>query len=150
MDEDRLDPFLTKLTEQIITLRDIHINTARSYNIWSYVFIIPLIIITSCNSFLVLLTNVDFSEEKTKDKLILVIGAMSSLSTLFQACQLHFKYEVKAEMFRSAAEQYHHLMIKVQFEQFNHNEKDFIEKLEKRLLEIQSTCKYFAPLETAE
>ena len=56
-----------------------------------------------------------------------------------------FKFSTKAEMHRTAAEEYNKLIIRIKFEIADPNEPKFIEEIENKILEIQGNCKYFPP-----
>ena len=49
------------------------------------------------------------------------------------------------EVYRRISSNYHRLITKIKFELYNHDEKDFIDTLEKEVLKITSNCKYFPP-----
>ena len=48
-------------------------------------------------------------------------------------------------MFRKAADSYDKLITKVQFEIEEPNEKDFLLKMEEKILNIKNECKYLPP-----
>ena len=136
--------FLKQIHGQIQTNRNVYINNAQQFERLSLCLTIPSILLTSCASIVSLFISSVAPE--TQNTLIMGLGIVGILSTLIQSCNTNLKFGTKAEMFRSAAEQYDQLLIKIQFERVNHNEKHFIDNLEKRLLEIQSTCKYYPPV----
>ena len=136
--------FLKQIHGQIQTNRNVYINHAQKFDRLSLCLTIPSILLTSCTSVVALF--ISSATPETQSTLILGLGIVGILSTLIQSCNTNLKFGTKAEVFRSAAEQYDQLLIKIQFEQINHNEKYFIDHLEKRLLEIQSTCKYYPPV----
>ena len=133
--------FLKQIHEQIQTNRDIYINNAQQFDRLSLCLTIPSIVLTSCTSIVSLC--ISSVSPETQNTLIMGLSIIGILSTLIQSCNTNLKFGTKAEMFRSAAEQYDQLLVKIQFEQANHNEKHFIDNLEKRLLEIKSNCKYY-------
>ena len=87
----------------------------------------------------------DFFDDRQRIILGISVGIVGGLSSLLQALQSAFKFHTKSEMFRNSAEQYEKLIVEIKFELLRHNDKDFIDKLEKKILEIQNNCRYFPP-----
>ena len=111
----------------------------------SLILIIPSILITCIMSIISFLSASTFFTEKIRIILGLIVGCLGSIGTLIQSFQSTLNYNTKAEAFRSAAESYDKLITKIKFELYNHDEQDFINKLEQEVIEIAKTCKYFPP-----
>ena len=133
--------FIEKLTD----LKNIHVISAAIYEKRNYGFVVPTIIVTAIGSIISFLSASTFFTENTRVILGITVGIIAIFSSVLQSFQSAFKYNTKAEMFRTAAEQYDRLIVKIKFELAKHNEKDFTDKFERKLLEIQNNCKYYPP-----
>jgi len=131
---------------QIQSNQTVYVQSAQLYDRLSLCITIPSMLIGSCGSILAFVSASSLVSEEMRSHMGIWLGMVGILSTLVQSCHTTLKFSTKAEMFRNVAEQYDQLLIKIQFEQIHHNEKRFIDNLEKRLLEIQSTCKYYPPI----
>ena len=139
--------FLKHMYDQIEQTRDIYIRTAHRYDILSMCLVVPSMLLTTGTSVVAFLSSSNIVSIETQKTLLIYLGIAGIFSTLVQSCTTSMKFETKGEMFRNAAGQYDQLLIKIQFEQVHQNEKNFINTLEKRLLEIQSACKQYPPME---
>ena len=137
--------FLNELIEKIIFKKKTHNLAAQYYEKKSRYIVIPTIVITSISGIGSFLSTSNIFNDQQKLIISISVGVFGSLASLLQTCQSNLKFDTKAEMFRNAAEQYENLLTKINFEKINPNEKDFINKLEKKILEIQNNCKYFPP-----
>ena len=137
--------FLNELIEKINLKKKTHNLAAQYYENKSRYIIIPTIIITSISGIGSFLSTSNLFNDRQKLIISISVGIFGSLASLLQTCQSNLKFDTKAEMFRNAAEQYENLLTKINFEKINPNEKNFINKLEKKILEIQNNCKYFPP-----
>ena len=133
--------FIEKLTDH----KNIHVISAAIYEKRNFGFVIPTIIVTAIGSIISFLSASSFFNENTRVILGITVGIIAIFSSVLQSFQSAFKYNTKAEMFRTAAEQYDRLIVKIKFELAKHNEKDFTDKFERKLLEIQNNCKYYPP-----
>ena len=149
VDEYSMDTFEDNFYKEFITklenLREIHILSAQYYEQRSLMFSIPTILLTSFGGMASFLSASSFFNENSRIILSLGVGIIGSTASLLQSFQSTFKFTTKAEMFRNAAEQYDKLIVEIKFELARHNEVDFADKLEKKILEVQNNCKYFPP-----
>ena len=139
--------FLKQMHDQIQQTRDIYIRTAHRYDVLSMCLVIPSMFLTTGSSIVAFLSSSNVVPIETQHILLVCLGIAGIFSTLVQSCTTSMRFETKGEMFRNAAGQYDQLLIKIQFEQVHQNEKNFVDTLEKRLLEIQSACKQYPPME---
>lgn len=106
--------------------------------------VIPTIFITSLSSMLSFLSSSDlFLNEK--DYMVTTVGILTSMASITQALSSALSFNVKAEMFRKAADSYDKLITRIEFEMESPNETDFLNKLEGKILAIKEECKYLPP-----
>ena len=134
-----------EFVEKLTNLRDVHVISAAIFEKKNYGIVIPTIIVTAIGSIISFLSASSFFQENTRIALSITVGIIAIISSVLQSFQSAFKYKTKAEMFRTAAEQYDRLVIKIKFELAKPNEKDFTNEFERKLLEIQNNCKYYPP-----
>ena len=137
--------FFKKYKERLVRKKEIYVVSSELFQKKSLFLTIPCILITCIMSIISFLSASTYFTENTRLILSLVVGTLGSLGTLCQSFQSTLNYKTKAEAFRNAAEKYDNLITKIKFELYNHNENDFIDNLEKEVLKISSTCKYFPP-----
>ena len=136
---------LTESKDRLQELKWIHARSAQYYDKMNNIFVIPTILITSFSGMASFLSTSAMVSEDSKTTFGISVGIMASVSSLLQSMSSAYKFSTKAEMHRTAAEEYNKLLVKISFEMADPNEEDFIETLEQKLLEIQNNCKYFPP-----
>jgi hypothetical protein len=136
---------LRESSARLKELKWVHSRSAQYYDKMHNVFVIPTILITSISGMASFLSTSSVITEDTKTVFGIGVGVMASVSSLLQSMSSAYKYGTKAEMHRTAAEEYNKLIVKISFEMADPNEPKFIENLESKLLEVQSNCKYFPP-----
>jgi hypothetical protein len=122
------------------------------YNDAYYIFtkknswlVMPTIILTSFSSMLSFITSSDVVPAEQKKILLIGVGVLTSVASIFQSLSTAFAYNVKAEMFRKAADSYDKLITNIQFEIDEPNEDDFLQKMEEKILGIKNECKFLPP-----
>ena len=70
---------------------------------------------------------------------------MASVPTLLQSISSNCNYSTKCELHRNASQEYGKLLTKLEFEKSFPDENDFIDKIEAKILDIQTKCKYLPP-----
>jgi hypothetical protein len=137
--------FFKKYKDRLVRKKEVYIVSSELFQKKALCLTIPSILITCIMSIISFFSASTYFTENTRIIMGLLVGSLGSLGTLFQTFQSALNYNTKAEAFRNAAEKYDTLITKIKFELYNHNENDFIDKLEKEVLKISSTCKYFPP-----
>ena len=137
--------FCKKFLKRLDELIWIHSRSAEFYDKLHNRVMAPSIIITGVGGVASFLsTNSTFSTG-TRDAFNVSVGILASISTVLQSLMGAFGFQTKAQSHRSAAEEYHQLYVKVNFELALPNEPDFLSTLEQKMLEITNKCKYFPP-----
>lgn len=137
--------FLGTIRTQLQVCTTTYKLAAQWYDQLSNCLVIPSILFTSCGSVMSMVCTSPGVDKEKETNLILYICLLATMSTFLQSCMTVLQFGTRAEMFRSASKQYDQLLVKIQFEQFDPNDQLFIETLETRIMEIQSTCKYDPP-----
>ena len=74
---------------------------------------------------------------------------MASITTLFQSFSNAFEYSTKAAAHQNATEAFDQIITKIRFERINPkqstNPSEFIENIEKQIVETKQRCKYIVP-----
>jgi hypothetical protein len=77
----------------------------------------------------------------------IIAGSLSAINTILYSLGCFFKLQAKSESHFIAAEEYDNLITMIHFElRFpNENIQEFANKVEKKILEIKKSCRYFPP-----
>ena len=136
----KLDTFFEKIEHEKLKYNIAYkINAKRNL-----MLVIPTIFITSISSMLSFLSSSDLFPNE-KDYIIMSVGILTSMASITQALSSALAFNVKAEMFRKAADSYDKLITRIEFEMESPNEDDFLNKLEGKILAIKEECKYLPP-----
>jgi len=137
--------FYKTMYKRLSELKYLNRRSAQYYEKLNFYLVIPSIFITFLSGIASLMTTSEFLSDNTKNVFAVMVGILSSISTLMQSFSGSYKYNTKSELHRNVAENYNKLMVKVRFEMACPNEEDFMDTLEEKILEIQKNCKYFPP-----
>ena len=136
---------LHTLYEKIEVEKELYNNAYYSYSRKNFYLVMPTIIITSVSSMLSFVSSSDIIPQEDKKILLIGVGVLTSIASIFQSLSSACAFNVKSEMFRKAADSYDKLITKVQFEIQEPNENDFLLKMEEKILNIKNECKYLPP-----
>jgi len=77
----------------------------------------------------------------------IIAGTLSAINTILFSVSGFLKLQAKCESHFIAAEEYDNLLTMINFELAfpNENIQDFANKIEKKILEIKKSCRYFPP-----
>lgn len=137
--------FYKKLQRRILKLKYVHSKSSVYYEKMNFYLFGPSITITAISSIGSFLSTSSFISESTQNIFGISVGVMASISAMMQSVASACKYNVKMEAHRTAAEQYDRLLTRLQFEMEVPNEKDFVNKFETEILDVQNKCNYFPP-----
>jgi len=136
----KLDTFFEKIEHEKLKYNIAYkLNSKRNL-----MFVVPTIFITSISSMLSFLSSSNLFPNE-KDYIIMSVGILTSMASITQALSSALAFNVKAEMFRKAADSYDKLITRIEFEMESPNEDDFLNKLEGKILAIKEECKYLPP-----
>lgn len=137
--------FYMKKLEQLKRFRYIHTEAASYYDKQHLKLYAPSIIITGLSGIASFLSSSSLVNDRMQTGLSIGVGVLASVSAMIQSAASAVDYSTKAKLHREAGEEYEKLMTMVEFEMEMPNEPNFIDNLEKLILETQNKCKYAVP-----
>lgn len=137
--------FYTQLQARILRDRDTHIHSSQYYHRLYLYVTIPTVVLTTFSSILAFVSTSTFVNETDRQLLSLTVGVLGIIASLVQSVTNTLAYGTRAQSFMSAARQYDQLVVKIIFEIETQDEADFMQMIEKRLLDIRAQCEHYPP-----
>jgi uncharacterized protein (UPF0332 family) len=137
--------FYEKKIKQLKKEIYVHSQSAAYYSKLHFKIWVPSIIITGLSGVASFLSSSSLVTDDYKTGISLSVGILTSISTMFQSFSSTVDYSTKANVHRETADHYEKLLTKLEFEMELPNEENFVNDLEKAILDIQNKCKYFPP-----
>jgi hypothetical protein len=146
MNTEQKIKFLESINNQIKKNRYLHNRSSEYYGqLHNYIFL-PSVFITGISTIFAFLSTSQFIDIEEQSIFAIIVGVLSSISTVLQSLSGAYKFSNKSELHRNAAEEFNNLQIKVKFEKDKEeNNKEFLNNLEIELLDITKKCKYLPP-----
>ena len=143
-----IEKIYEKLEKYCELKRQTHWMCSRHYTHMDRFFTIPSIILSSLSGIGSFLASTDTLNEYS-DILTISVGVMASITTLFQSFSNAFEYSTKSEAHQNATEAFDQIITKLRFEKLNPkanlNAVEFIDGVEKQIVETKQRCKYIVP-----
>lgn len=143
LSEEQMTSLTNKYLEIFKTKKKIYIAAAQRERYYGLIVSIPLGILILAEAILAFITASDMVSDDDRKIWSLITGIVGIIVVGFQGFFARFKFTVREEMFRQAAEQYEAVVVSLRTRRYDPNNNDFKEKLEKKLLKIREKCKYF-------
>lgn len=126
--------------------RQLHRMCAQYYERMNSFINIPAIAISGAATVYSFAYPADGSDQQVFMNKI-IAGSLSALNTILFSVSSFLKYQAKAESHFIASEEYDNLLTMINFElRFpNENIQEFANKVERKILEIKKSCRYFPP-----
>jgi hypothetical protein len=137
--------FYKKTLDRLRKLRFTHSRAGDYYSKMSMYVFGPSIGITAISGIASFMSTSEIMSQETQTSFGISVGVMASISTMLQSVASVCQFNAKNEAFRTAADEYNKLMVRVKFEMEMPDEPDFTNDLEKNILDIQNKCKYLPP-----
>lgn len=137
--------FYEKKIKQLKREIYLHSQSAAYYSKLHFRICAPSIMITGLSGIASFLSSSSLVDDQYKTGISLSVGILASISTMFQSFSSTVNYSTKAKIHRETVDHYEKLLTKIEFEMELPNEKNFVNDLEKNILDIQNKCKYFPP-----
>ena len=137
--------FFNMMLKRLRKKKYIHNRASNYFNNMQKYIMYPSVCITAFSSIASFLSTSNIVTDNMKTGLSISVGVFASVSTLLQSISSSCNYSTKSELHRTATEEYDKLITKINFEMEIPNEKDFVEKMENKILDIQNKCKYIPP-----
>lgn len=142
---DKKYKFYLSMIERLEKYVWVHLKSARYFDSLNFRLFAPSITLTAVSGIAGFLATSTYISEDVQVGFNITVGVLSSISTMMQSIVSAMKYSAKADSHRLAADEYNSLLTRIKFEIEMPNEENFGETMEKKILEIQSKCKYFPP-----
>jgi len=142
---DKTHSFYKQTICRLQKLYNLNVETAKHYEKLNYYIFGPSITLTTLCSIAGFLSTADVMTDDAKTGFGLTVGILSVLSTAMQSVAGTCQYKSRGEAFRLSADKYEQILTRLRFEVNMPNEKDFMENLEKEILEVQNKNTYFPP-----
>lgn len=142
---------LTSTMRKIRKQRQLHRLSSQYYERLNAVITIPAIAISAAATVYSFAYPSEASSEQVFTNKI-IAGCLSAVNTILFSVSGFLKLESKSESHFIAAEEYDNLLTMINFELKFPNEhiQDFANKVEKKILEIKKSCRYFPPTHIIE
>ena len=137
--------FFNMMLKRLKKKKYIHNRASNYFNNMQKYIMYPSVCITAFSSIASFLSTSNIVTDNMKTGLSISVGVCASVSTLLQSISSSCNYSTKSELHRTATEEYDKLITKINFEIEMPNEKDFVEQMENKILDIQNKCKYIPP-----
>lgn len=137
---------LTSTMRKIRKQRQLHRLSAQYYERLNAIITIPAIAISGAAT----VYSFAYPSEAPSEQVFMnkiIAGCLSAVNTILFSVSGFLKLESKSESHFIAAEEYDNLLTMINFELKFPNEhiQDFANKVEKKILEIKKSCRYFPP-----
>ena len=137
--------FYDLMLERLIEKKVTHSVAAAYYNNLHKLIMYPSIGITALSSIASFVSTSNYADCETQNFFTMSVGICASISTLLQSISSTCNYLTKSELHSTAAQEYNKLITKLQFEIEIPDDKEFVNNMEQKILEIQSKCKLIPP-----
>jgi len=143
-----IDKIYESLEKYCNLKRQTHWMCARHYACMDKYFSVPSIVLSSLSGIGSFLASIAYFEEYST-VFTVSVGVMASVTTLFQSFSNAFEYSTRAEAHQNATEAFDQIITKLKFERLNPVKEadpgDFIDGIEKQIVETKQRCKYIVP-----
>lgn len=148
---DTVNYNLTSTMRKIRKQRQLHRLSAQYYERLNAIITIPAIAISAAAT----VYSFAYPSEAPSEQVFtnkIIAGCLSAVNTVLFSVSGFLKLESKSESHFIAAEEYDNLLTMINFELKFPNEhiQDFANKVEKKILEIKKSCRYFPPTSIIE
>tara|TARA_B100001175_G_C19470320_1_gene621377 strand:+ start:623 stop:1552 length:930 start_codon:yes stop_codon:yes gene_type:complete len=145
---EEIDKIYESLEKYCNLKRQTHWMCARHYACMDKYFSVPSIVLSSLSGIGSFLASIAYFEEYST-VFTVSVGVMASVTTLFQSFSNAFEYSTRAEAHQNATEAFDQIITKLKFERLNPVKEadpgDFIDGIEKQIVETKQRCKYIVP-----
>lgn len=137
---------LSSIMCKVLKQRQLHKMSVQYYERYNSLINIPAIAISGAATVYSFAYPSDGQPEQIFINKI-IAGSLSAINTILFSLGVFLKLQAKSESHFIAAEEYDNLITMIHFElRFpNENIQEFVNKVEKKILEIKKSCRYFPP-----
>jgi len=143
---ERSKHFLTEYIDRLEELKWIHSRSSEYYERRNLGITIPSIVLTSLSGIMSFMSTSSGVSPQFQYISSITVGIIAAISSLVQALSSTLQFGTKSELHRDVADRYEKIITSIKFEFVDHSDENFIEELEKQIIEVQNMCKYFPPM----
>lgn len=143
---ERSKHFLTEYIDRLEELKWIHSRSSEYYERRNLAITIPSILLTSLSGIMSFMSTSSGVSQQFQYISSITVGIIAAISSLVQALSSTLQFGTKSELHRDVADRYEKIITSIKFEFVDHSDENFIEELEKQIIEVQNMCKYFPPM----
>lgn len=143
---ERSKHFLTEYIDRLEELKWIHSRCSEYYERRNIAITIPSIVLTSLSGIISFMSTSNGVSLRFQYISSVTVGVIAAISSLVQALSSTLQFGTKSELHRDVADRYEKIITSIKFEFVDHSDENFIEELEKQIIEVQNMCKYFPPM----
>lgn len=143
---ERSKHFLTEYIDRLEELKWIHSRASEYYERRNIAITIPSIVLTSISGIMSFMSTSSGVSSSFQYASSITVGIIAAVSSLVQALSSTLQFGTKSELHRDVADRYEKIITSIKFEFVDHSDENFIEELEKQIIEVQNMCKYFPPM----
>jgi hypothetical protein len=143
---ERSKHFLTEYIDRLEELKWIHSRSSEYYERRNIAITIPSIVLTSVSGIMSFMSTSSGVSSGFQYASSITVGIIAAVSSLVQALSSTLQFGTKSELHRDVADRYEKIITSIKFEFVDHSDENFIEELEKQIIEVQNMCKYFPPM----
>jgi hypothetical protein len=143
---ERSKHFLTEYIDRLEELKWIHSRSSEYYESRNIAITIPSIVLTSLSGIMSFMSTSSGVSPQFQYISSITVGVIAAISSLVQALSSTLQFGTKSELHRDVADRYEKIITSIKFEFVDHSDENFIEELEKQIIEVQNMCKYFPPM----
>lgn len=143
---ERSKHFLTEYIDRLEELKWIHSRSSEYYERRNIAITIPSIVLTSVSGIMSFMSTSSGVSSSFQYGSSITVGIIAAISSLVQALSSTLQFGTKSELHRDVADRYEKIITSIKFEFVDHSDENFIEELEKQIIEVQNMCKYFPPM----
>jgi hypothetical protein len=143
---ERSKHFLTEYIDRLEELKWIHSRSSEYYERRNLGITIPSILLTSLSGIMSFMSTSSGVSPQFQYISSITVGIIAAISSLVQALSSTLQFGTKSELHRDVADRYEKIITSIKFEFVDHSDENFIEELEKQIIEVQNMCKYFPPM----
>ncbi len=143
---ERSKHFLTEYIDRLEELKWIHSRSSEYYERRNLAITIPSIVLTSLSGIMSFMSTSSGVSQQFQYISSITVGIIAAISSLVQALSSTLQFGTKSELHRDVADRYEKIITSIKFEFVDHSDENFIEELEKQIIEVHNMCKYFPPM----
>ena len=148
----KFDSFFEKMYRKLHQHYFLHAEASAYFRKLNYLVTLPAILMVGTSSALSFISTSPLIPTEAKSSIEVIVGIITSVSTIMQTVSSVVQYGSKAESHKIASESYNNLITKLEFEKDVPNEdpQAFANTLEAEITSIKTKCNFYIPQQVME